>query len=276
MIVRPPKISEGIMRTTVGAACVLLSVSAWGQLPPAVPERAKRLDQILAKWEAVMTQATSLEAECQRTFEDKIFGATDVYTGTLKFLKGNVPGSTRASLYLKNAAKPEQFEQMVLSGSHLYVVNPGSKEIHDFELSRPAAKKENRIVGATQKLADNVADNLVSHVGLLLGTKAAEAKKRYSMEFESSDATYDYLRIQTKTPNDKANFEVAQLALIRASSLPRQLRLMQANGNRVTWDLPNIKMPAALGPGDFAPPSLSGFKMIRVPSDEPISKSQSP
>ena len=83
-----------------------LAAPAWGQakaIPDPGPERDKWLDAVLNHWETAMTKVTSLQAECERVAEDKVFKNKEVYRGTAKYLKGDGPGQTsRASLYLVN------------------------------------------------------------------------------------------------------------------------------------------------------------------------------
>jgi TIGR03009 family protein len=239
------------MRTIAVTVCLLMTVPAWGQIPPEGPERAKWLDAILNNWETAMAQVKSLEAACERTTEDKVYRAKEVYKGSAKFLKGDGPGLTsRASLHLVKTDNPKVYEQLIMTGEFLYEVSPANQEIRVHDLPKP-------------KPGENVDHNLVA---LLFGMKAAQAKARFKIDLQGADEHYFYLRVESQTIADKADFAKAQLALIRKSYLPRQLQFEQANGNRVTWDLPNIQTPANLRAADFAPPNLPGFKMTRVPA----------
>jgi len=249
------------MRTIAVTMCLLLSAPIWGQLPAPGPERAKQLDAILTHWESAMTQVKSLEASCERTTEDKVFKTKDIYKGTVKFLKGSAPGLTSgASLYLVNSANPKTYEYIVLSGSVFYEVSPSTQEIRVHELPQP-------------KDGQNVENNLI---GLLFGMKAAQAKVRYNIDLEHTDAHYYYLRIEAKSPNDKADFNKAQLVLNRTTYLPRQLNFEQVNGNKVTLDLPSIQTPAPnVLPADFMQPNVPGFKLNRIPATPPPNKVRS-
>jgi len=141
------------------------------------------------------------------------------------------------------------YEYLVLSGQFLYEVSPANKEIKVLELPQP-------------KAGENVEHNLV---GLLFGMKAAQAKERYKIDLVDADANYFILRVESKYPNDKADFDKAHLALIRTTYLPRQLQFIQANGNKVTWDLPTIQTPAAnVRPADFMQPNVPGFTTKRI------------
>jgi len=202
-----------------------------------------------------MNQVKSLEATCERTTEDKVFKTKEVYKGTAKYLKGDGPGLTsRASLYLVDAKNPKAYEHFVLSGQFIYEVAPAQKEIRVLELPQP-------------KAGENVEHSLV---GLLFGMKAAQAKARYKTDLIGADQHYFFLGIEAKSQNDKGDFDKAQLALIRATYLPRQLRFEQVNGNKITWDLPSIQTPAAnVRPADFMQPNIPGFRPVRVPATPP-------
>ena len=133
----------------------------------------------------------------------------------------------------------------MLSGQFISEVSPAQKEIRVLELPRP-------------KPGENVEHSLV---GLLFGMKTAQAKARYKIDLIGADQFYFFLGIEAKSQNDKGDFDKAQLALIRATYLPRRLRFEQVNGNKITWDLPSIQTPAAnVRPADFMQPNIPGFQ----------------
>jgi len=232
--------------------CMLLSAPAWGQLPDDPQQRAKWLDAVLDNWELVMTKVQTLEAKCERTTDDKVFNNKEIYRGSAKFMKGTGVGLTsRASLYMQNVNNPKVYEHLILSGAFLYEIAPSAKEIRVHKLPEPQQDQ-------------NVDHNLLA---LLFGMKAKDAKQRYQIDLVKADPNYFYLRVEPKLQNDKADFAVAQLALVRSTYLPRQLEFQQANKNVVRWDLPEIQTPANLRPADFEPPPLpAGWKMNQVPS----------
>ena len=219
---------------------------------PAAAQNDERRDAVLKYWEQAMSQVGSLEAKCERVTEDKVFKTRDVYQGTAKFLKAKDASDTsRASLHLVKIDNKNVYEQLILSGAFLYEVAPGAKEIRVHELPKPAP-------------GQNGDHNLV---GLLFGMKAAQATARYKIDLVKEDQHYFYLQVESKTPQDRAEFDKAQLALVRTTYMPRQLHFLQANGNKVTWDLPQIQTPANhLRATDFDAPNLPGFKMTRVPT----------
>lgn len=239
------------MRTIAASLALFMAVPVWGQLPNDPKEVEKWRDAILVNWEKVMTNVQSLEAKCERTTDDKVFNNREVYRGTARFMKGAGAGLTaRASLYMQNVANPKVYEHIILSGAFLYEVAPAAKEIRVHKLPEP-------------KPGQNADHNLLA---LLFGMKAEEAKQRYQIDLVKADPHYFYLRIIPKIATDKADFSMAQLALVRATYLPRQLEFQQANKNVVRWDLPEIQTPASLRPVDFEPPALpAGWKMNQVP-----------
>jgi TIGR03009 family protein len=240
------------MRLIAVTVCLLMSAPLWGQLPDDPKERTKWLDAVLDNWELVMTKVQTLEAKCERTTDDKVFNNKEIYRGSAKFMKGTGPGMTsRASLYMQNVNNTKVYEHLILSGAFLYEVAPAAKEIRVHKLPEPQA-------------GQNVDHNLLA---LLFGMKAKDAKQRYQIDLVKADQHYFYLRVEPKMQNDKADFAVAQLALVRSTYLPRQLEFQQANKNVVRWDLPEIQTPANLRPADFEPPALpAGWKMNQIPS----------
>src|SRR4051812_2032114 len=163
------------------------------QAPPAQaapPVVDQQLDLVLKYWEQVMTGVQSLEAECVRTTTDKVFKTQDVYVGTARFLKSQVPGQhSRASLELKKKDNPAVFEKLVLNGNFLYEYAAGTKEIRVHDLPAP-------------KAGENVDHNLMA---LLFGMKVEQAKRRYEMKLDG-DQHYYYLRILPRFEADKADF----------------------------------------------------------------------
>jgi TIGR03009 family protein len=240
---------------------LLLSVT-WmlaQQLPPQPQPQdpnSGRLDEILGNWEKVMTGVQSMAAYCNRTTLDKTFQTTEVFEGTAKFLKSNLPNQTsRASLEMFKKGRPEVFEKYICSGNFLYEFVPSAKVIRVHELPPP---KQGQISD----------DNFLS---FLFGMKAVEAKARYNIVHVPSPATdkwYYYLRIHPKAAADKADFTEARLVLTANNFLPRQLWFQQPNGSEVTWDFPKVVNNAELHATDFGQPNLpAGWQFLKVPRE---------
>src|SRR5205823_2102967 len=100
---------------------------------------------------------------------------------------------------------------------------------------------------------------------------AAEAKSKYELRIMGSDKNYVYLEAKPRRPQDRADFVNARLALTVDSFLPRQLILMEANGNVSTWDIPSIQANVPINdPTIFAAPRVqAGWKLERAPDGPP-------
>ena len=244
------------MRSLFVVPALLLTgalVMAQPGTPPADPNAG--LDQVLAGWEKALTSIKSLEAKCQRTTLDKVFQTKEVFSGTAKYLKGAGPGQTsRASLELfketPQGLNRNVFEKYICSGTFLYEYSPANKVIRIHDLPQP---KQGQISD----------DNFLS---FLFGMKAHEAKQRYQLTMTAPDQHYHYIHIKPNLQQDKADFTVARLVLLRANFLPAQVWFHQPNGNEVTWNFkvdPNVDIPASV----FAQPQLDpGWKFERMPA----------
>jgi TIGR03009 family protein len=235
-------------------ASLLVVSAASGQSPPSpqMPPAAfdpvnNRLDQLLLRWEREMTAVQSLDVRLTRVTNDKVFGAREIMDGSAKYKRPNL-----ALLYLSNRNNPQVYEKFLCTGNFVYQFDPQAKTVHVKELPKPKAGQ----------MAD---DNLLS---FMFGMKAEEAKRRYDLQIEKEDQYYVYLRVLPRFPIDKADFSWARLVLNRQTFLPRQLYFMQANGNDITWDIPQIVNGARLNPADFTPPSLpAGWTMKKAPPE---------
>jgi TIGR03009 family protein len=246
----------GLLFCTVTGAAVTGAALGQGQNPPVPPAQAQsdpRLDALLAHWEKAMTGVQSLHAKCVRTKLNKTFDTTEVFEGSAKYLRA-APGQTsRASLELFKRGRPEIFEKYLCSGNFLYQWSPADKTIRVHELPPPKPGQ----------IAD---DNFLS---FLFGMKAVEAKARYHMTYvppPANDKWYYYMEIQPRHAVDKADFTKARLVLLQSNYLPRQLWFLEAQGDEVTWDFPEVVSPAKLLPVDFAHPQLpQGWQFQKVP-----------
>jgi TIGR03009 family protein len=225
--------------------------------PPATPPldpKNNRLDALLQQWEEKMKTVDSLSATIVRTKEDKVFNSVETFEGKAKYKKPNL-----ASLELRRKDKPDVFEKYVSTGTFLYEFSPANKEVRVHELPPPKPGQ----------VAD---DNFLS---FLFGMRAEEAKRRYDLKLHSEDKYYYYIEVRPRYPADKADFQLAQLALTRSTMLPRMLTFFEPNGNRVTWDIPTIEQGARLAPTEFMKPDLpAGWKLVTAPRVNPAGTGQ--
>ncbi len=212
---------------------------------PALDPAHNRLDALLLQWEDKMKGIQSLSAEIVRVRYDKVMGTQQVFEGKAKYLKPNL-----ALLDMRQRNRPNVFEKYICTGTFLYQFHPDTKEVRVHELPPPKPGQ--------------VADD--NFLAFLLGMKAVEAKRRYDLDLEKEDPNYVYVRIKPRFDADKADFQEAHLALLKANLLPRMLRFVEANGNVVDWDIPTIDTNARLERNEFTSPALPpGWKYVRGP-----------
>jgi TIGR03009 family protein len=220
-----------------------------GQSPqqPAVPQLDpnNKLDAILMQWEQVMSSINTLHTVVSRKSVDKVFSQEEVCTGEAKYLKPN-----KASIWLQNTKKPQEFERMLCNGPLVYKWEPKLKEIHLYELEKPQQGQ----------VSD---DNFVS---FMFGMKAAQAKARYQMVFSNEDQYYYYIDVFPKSAADKVEFTRARLVLIKSTGLPRQVWFEQPNQNETTWDFSKMVTNVQIDPREFEQPTPpAGWQLKRAP-----------
>jgi hypothetical protein len=126
---------------------------------------------------------------------------------------------------------------------------PAQKEIRAYELPKPKP--------------GGVNDD--SFLGFLFGMKADDARKKYNLTLAKEDKWYVYVDIVPRNQADKVDFARARLVLNRDSFLPRQLWFEHANGNEVTWDIPQLRSGVVLRREVFdAPRPPAGWKLVPV------------
>ena len=178
----------------------------------------------------------NLEAECTRMDFDPAFRSTQLWTGKVKFGQPN-----RAFMKLdKKGGKADDYEQVVCTGQFIYSLFGSSKKAYVFEL--PKTKQGQAMDGSVLELLFNI--------------KAEEVKKRYAISLGQEDQNYIYIYIQAVTPDDKANFVKARLALRKDNFILRELWFVDGTGNEVQWTIANVKINGPMDVADFGPPSV--------------------
>jgi TIGR03009 family protein len=237
------------------AGLFLIGGSGLGQAPqqqppastPALDPQNNRLDAMLLEWEARMKGIESLKAKIVLQTEDKAFRTRDTFEGIAKYKKPNL-----AILDLSMQNRPDKIEKLICTGTFVYRYAPESREIRVYDL--------------TPKAGQVSEDNFLS---FLFEIKAAEAKRRYEVSFfNETDKNYFILKILPRYAADKAEFQVAYLALSRTTLLPRTLIMDDPKGNRTQWDIPIIESGANLDRREFTAPALpSGWTFRRMPRE---------
>lgn len=210
-----------------------------------VPQPAARgdVDSVLRGWEKAMTDLHNFTciAECQTL--DKALGSTDTDKGYAMYMKPTNPADgSRAKLVLMNL-KTRVEKKYICSGVFMYEYVPAQKLIRVHKMEGKKEQQE-------------------SFLTFLFGMGANQAKNRYQMELEKTDAAYNYLKILPKLPQDKNDFAQARLALYRGDNLPRQIWYRQPNGTEVTWTITDLKMDlSAMSAKHFFPDQPAGWKV---------------
>jgi TIGR03009 family protein len=224
-----------------------------GQSPqqpsPAQLDPANKLDAILIQWEQAMSSIKTLHTVVSRKSVDKQFAVEEVCQGEAKYLKPN-----KASIWLRNVKKQDEFERMLCNGQLVYKWEPKLKEIQLYELEKP---KQGQV-------------NDENFVQFLFGMKAGQAKARYQMAFSNEDQFYFYIDVFPKAPSDKVEFTRARLVLIKTSGLPRQIWFEQPNQNEITWDFSKMATNIDIDPREFDPPAAPpGWQLKRAAPGTP-------
>ena len=189
-------------------------------------------------------------SDCSRITIKKTFKTVEKYKGEARLLKSNVPNQPcRASLALYKEGRPEVFDKFICTGTYVYIYDSANKIIRFADQPTPG----------NGQLNDN------NFLDFLFGMKAGDAKLRYQIIYvPPTDKWYHYLHILPRTEQDKRSFKEARVALNASNFLPRQLWLLQANDDEVTWDFPRMTPNADVRPQDFtAPETPNGWKLER-------------
>ena len=85
------------------------------------------------------------------------------------------------------------------------------------------------------------------------------------LKLAKEDRWYIYVDIAPRNKADRGDFSRARLVLNRDTFLPRQLWFEHANGNEVTWDIPQLKSGVTVDRRFFDKPTLPpGWKLVPV------------
>jgi TIGR03009 family protein len=231
-------------------------------IPPGTPAAptGNRLDAILLSWETSMKGVESLVAPVRLTEVDDVTKTSEVFDGQIKFLRPN-----RADLYVAKTSNPQLYKRYLCSGNYLYDFSPREKRIRAYPLQQRAAG---------QQVVDN------TFIGFLAGMSAQEAKRRFDLKLVTSpknpageDQWYAYIQVEPRTPEDKAEFSVARIALLKSTMMPREMQFVAPNGAVSKWEVGTILTNAAsqLKALDFVGPQKApaGWTMEMMPPPGP-------
>jgi len=226
--------------------------------PPSNPANS-RLDSLLVEWEKSMKGVETLMAAVKLTEIDDIAKSSEEYEGHIKFMRPNF-----ADLAVANKRNPQNYKRYLCTGTYLYDFAPKEKRIRAYPLQQRAAG---------QAVVDN------TFIGFLAGISAAETSRRFNLTFVTSpqnptgeDQYYYYLKVEPRLPEDKAEFSVARIAILKANMMPAEMRFVPPTGGEVRWTITSIQTNAAsrVSRTDFAAPQKpAGWEMQQMPAPGP-------
>ncbi len=202
-----------------------------------------------------MEGVQALSATLKRTEKDQTTDTVKHYTGFTKYLRVSSGGTTQnlALLQMTEDGKTDFSQRYVCSGAFLYEFLPAEKEIVAHEIPKPKSGQ----------VSD---DNFMS---FLFGMKKEDAKARYGLKLDHTDAYYVYVLIEPRYAADQVDFKKAQIVLFKDSLLPCRLWFLQPNNSETTWEVSKIKNnDTSIDRRDFDKPTPDpGWKMIAAPKD---------
>jgi TIGR03009 family protein len=253
------------------AACFALTTMAVGQQsPPQLPQGPANappavqyvrpdpeLDAYLLRWEQQMRNFKTLALTLFRVDEDKVLKSVTRYNGIAYFMKDGAGPSARNMILLQTSPEgsKELADKFVCTGTYLYYFDRGAKEVQARELPRstPGAMPDDNFLG-------------------MFGLRAEEAKRRYILKLEKTDANYIYINIHPRFARDKEDFEVAQIVLSKDNFVPRRLWYQQPNKTVVNWDIVKAQLDGTMNQRWFDQPETPPgwkFRKIQPEADAP-------
>ncbi len=238
------------LATTIGlAGASSAQPPAPSPAPVAPADAGKRLDELLTQWEQRMKGLNALVAVLKRTEIDNVAKTKEEYRGQLKFLRPD-----RADLTMQKTTNPQVYERFLSTGNFLFQFDPKQKVIRAYPLPQRAPG---------QPAMDN------SFVGFLAGMSAAEARRRFDLTLLKEDQWYAYIEVKPRLADDKAEFSLARLALLKSTMMPAEMQFVPPNNSVIIWTIEKIDTNAAVAAADFAAPQLKqmppGWQMQQMP-----------
>lgn len=228
--------------------------------PPRPPERTAAeppgnpADKYLSLCEKKLKDLDSFVAHVRRTTLDKTFQVSDVYDGTVKYLK---PDMSVLEMHKKD--RPQVMEKYVRAGPLLYDYFPKEKKVAVYEMSGFNALPW----GFGRLLQRMYAPGSIPFSFVM---EAEETRKRCDCKLVKMDAWYIYIEFAPRTSEAKSDFQKARLVLTKKTCLPREFWLEQPNGNEIKWDIPKIEVNVPMQREEFTKPMIPrGWKLARVP-----------
>lgn len=264
------------MRAWMLGLAILVSVAA-AQQPATKPRTAqntqapkvdqKPLNDLLNGWEQKSKGMRDLECEFQRVTRDRLFKTEEVEYGKASAIK---PYRGRLDL-MDEKGNPTQI--FIYTG----------KKIHQYDF----AKKQETI----HILPDSEAgagQSMPGPLGFVYGMSAAEAKARFDLklikEFSKRGGEFAEIHATPRTQLDQQEYKLAQLVIDKKTYLPKELRIIETNGNEQHWIFDRLETnlkppvsPAELEPFDRKKiRELEKWKQVVNKIGDPSASSETP
>jgi TIGR03009 family protein len=175
----------------------------------------RKMDRLLAEWEAQSAQTTSMVAEFVRTDVDTVWNSTTKYTGQAILKSPNY-----ACLEFRKIVDPKQppkfHERIICSGDKVYQFTNDSKQIFVYPLDpneRQRALEEGPLP-------------------FLFNMKAIDARHRYEMTLANERPDQYLIKIVPLQQVDREAFSIAWVWLDGKTFLPKRLDLINPENGK--------------------------------------------
>jgi TIGR03009 family protein len=250
---------------------------------PATPavddEEAKRLDEILERWEAESSKIKSLHGKQSRSVFNPTFGTETVTEGkfflempdkgridfkTIKFKPDAVSArkNKQGEPYKLESDSPQRW---ICDGESVLSLNDDEKEKTYQKEPIPPEQRGKNIVE--------------SPLPFLFGMKSDDAKRRFKLTIFQEDKEKVQLLVIPRMAKDLENYEKAAITLDKKTFLPRQVRMIDQSKMETIYTFESVvvndrnilgKFPELFGLAEKDPfrPNLKGYKPVLSPDDQ--------
>ncbi len=227
--------------------------------PEQVAANQKRMDQLLAQWEARSSQITSLSVGLERVDKNPVWNDTTQYSGVALLKSPNL-----ACLeFNKNVAEEGQppkmvpHDRIVCTGKEVYQYLYDTKQIFIYPLAAEDRKR------ALEE----------GPLPFLFNMKAADAKMRYSMNLLNETDEFYMIAIVPRMTIDQESFGRAFVQLNKQTFLPKRLVLVAPNGKDTQdFTIKNIAANKEINPQFLSGGVFNGWKVVRNPKPEDVQR----
>jgi TIGR03009 family protein len=220
---------------------------ATAQNTPAPKVDPQRLNDLLGGWEQKTKGMRDLECEFQRISRDRIFKTEVIDYGKASAIK---PYRGRLDL-MNEKGNPTQI--FIYTG----------KKIHQYDF-----EKKEETIHILPDTEAGTGQSMPGPLGFVYGMSAAEAKARFDFKLISDSkggGKYAEIHATPRTQIDQQEFKLAQLVIDKQTFLPKELRVIETNGNEQHWIFTrletNLKPP--VNPAELEPFDRTKIKELK-------------